>query len=185
MNFSTRPDRAPIIELPGLLQKGDPLPGQKNILWRALATLKHAYALLVFETPARWSGMDRLIKRLEDSGQSLEKHLAKVSGRAANREILVHMLRIERSGQRRLCVALGEPLCEDLDDTRPLAQNWPLLVEAYKRARKETISLCKSIRMARIDPKTRIPHQQYGDISLLGWLYYLHLYAAVESMRIY
>lgn len=185
MNSSNRPGAKPIPESPGPLLPGDPLPAQKNILGQALASLKHTYALLVFDTPAMWSGIDRLIKRLEISGQSLEKHLAKVSGRAANCEILVHMLRIERFGQRRLCVALGEPLCDDQDDTLPLARNWPLLVDAFKCARKETISLGKSIRMARIDPMTRIPHQQYGDISLLGWLYYLNLHAVVESIRIH
>lgn len=185
MNSSSYPDRTSPIATSTPLGKGDPRPGQKNIFWQTLSSLKHAYALLVFEMPAVWSGMDRLINRLEVSGHSLEKHLDKVSGQAANREILVQMLRIERSGQRRLCVALGEPLRDDLEDTRALAHNWPQLVDAFKRARKETVSLCKSIRMARIDPKTRIPHPHYGEISLLGWVYYLHLHAAVGSLRIH
>lgn len=146
---------------------------------------RRSYTSLVIETPALWSGMDRLIKTLDRSGQSLDRHLRGVKGRTINQQTLAHIINIERWAQRRLCVALGEPLCEDPGENNlPIFPGWIQLVEDFHTARKETISLGKSLRMAGINPKTKIPHHQLGDLSILGWLYYINIQANLESIRI-
>jgi hypothetical protein len=83
-------------------------------------------------------------------------------------------------------VALGEPLLqEEYNDYRPLETDVPTLRAVFQATRQETVSLCKSLRMAGVDPETRILHNQFGEISLLGWLYYLIFHAGIESRRIY
>jgi len=147
--------------------------------------LQRAIAHLIIEQPARSLGIDRLITRLEKSGQKLEKRFASMDGRLKNQEIITHVIGIERWGLRRIRVALGEPAVdEEYDAYCPTAQDWPGLQASLRAARQATIAMGKTIRMAGVDANTRIKHNQFGEISLLGWLYYLEKHANLESMRI-
>jgi hypothetical protein len=153
---------------------------------RTLQAIQHFIALLIIELPARAAGLDRLITRLEKNGQALEKRFLKTNDRPANQQILTHMIGIERWGQRRLRVALGEALVpEEYDHYRPEQQDWRKLQETFLSVRQETVSLGKSLRMAGVDPNTSIHHNQFGEISLLGWFYYLNLHASIESFQIH
>lgn len=149
-----------------------------------VGSVRSAVAALVIELPARWMGMDRLIQRLEKDGKTLGQRVA--AGRPSNAAVLAHMIGIERWGQRRIRVALGEPLSvEEYDRYRPAETDISALRSIFQNTRQGTISLCKSLRMAGVDPQTRILHNQFGEISLLGWFYYLCLHARIESLRIY
>lgn len=153
---------------------------------RTLQVIQHLIALLIIELPARIAGLNRLITRLEKNGQALEKRFLKINDRAANQQILTHMIGIERWGQRRLRVALGESLVtEEYDHYRPAQQDWRMLQQTFLSVRQETVSLGKSLRMAGVDPNTRILHNQFGEISLLGWFYYLNIHASIESLQIH
>ena len=156
-----------------------------SIIHQALGGLRRAFAGLILEAPARRAGIDRLIKTLEKSGQAIEQSAARTSARPSNFDTLAHIIGIERWGQRRMRVALGEPLAlEEYDGYRPEEKNWLALREQFRTTRQETISLCKSLRMAGVDPSTRVPHNQFGEITLLGWLLYLTQHAKIESMKI-
>lgn len=156
-----------------------------NILGQTLQGAKQGIAHILIELPARSTGMDRLIQRLELSGQQLSKKIRAIKGRPTNQKTLAHIIGIERWGQRRLRVALGEPfILEEYDSYRPTTQDWDQLLQTFHATRQETISLCKSLRMAGVDFSTRIQHNQFGEISLLGWLFYLHIHASIESARI-
>jgi len=151
-----------------------------------ISGLRSAAAALIIEFPARWIGFDRLIQRLEKGGRALDRRAASTGKRPANAAVLAHIIGIERWGQRRMRVALGEPLLqEEYNDYRPLETDVPTLRAVFQATRQETVSLCKSLRMAGVDPGTRIYHNQFGEISLLGWLYYLIFHAGIESLRIY
>lgn len=142
-------------------------------------------AKIFIERPARRMGIDNLITRLEKSGQKLEKRLAGVSGRQKNQEIIVHVIGIERWGLRRMHAALGEPVTdEEYHAYCPAERKWPQLLDSLRATRQATVAMGKTIRMARVDANTRIYHNQFGEISLLGWLYYLDIHARLESMRI-
>jgi hypothetical protein len=161
-------------------------PGSIVIIERALSGLRRAAASLIIELPARWTGIDRLIERLEKSGRSLEKRAAAAGARSSNAEVLAHIIGIERWGQRRLRVLLGElGTLDEYDFYRPKEKDLAALRTIFQTTRQETISLCKSLRMAGIDLGARVLHNQLGEISLLGWLYYLNLHARIESQRIY
>jgi hypothetical protein len=95
------------------------------------------------------------------------------------------MIGIERWELRRIRVALGEPVInEEYDAYRPAEQDWSQLRASLRSARLATIAMGKTLRMAGVDANTRIMHNQFGEISLLGWLFYLDLHARIESMRI-
>lgn len=159
---------------------------QTLIIDQGLSGLRSAAAAVIIELPARWTGIDRLIRRLEKDGAALNKRAAAAADRPSNAAVLAHIIGIERWGQRRMRVALGEPLLSDEYDTyRPAETSVPALRAAFLATRQETVSLCKSLRMAGVDPRTRIHHNQLGSISLLGWLFYLTVHAGVESLRIY
>lgn len=140
---------------------------------------------LFIEMPARMSGFDRLILNLEKTGRGIEKRIVAAGDRPNNREALAHIVGMERWGQQRLRVALGEPLViDEYDGYMPENETWPELQQSFRATRQVTVSLSKSLRMARVDPGMRIKHNQFGEMSLLGWLYYLNLHANLESIRI-
>lgn len=147
--------------------------------------LHHAVAQLFIELPARRLGINGLISRLEKSGSKLEKRLTTARARQENQAIVTHMIGIERWGLRRIGVVLGEPAVDEgYDDYCPADRDWSQLLASLRSARLATIAMGKTIRMAGVDSNTRVMHNQFGEISLLGWLYYLELHASWESMRI-
>lgn len=153
---------------------------------QALDGIRRVFTGLLLERPGKKAGIDRLIESLEKSGLAIEKHVAKAPASPSNIETLAHIIGIERWGLRRLRVALGEPLMlEEYDAYRPTVKDWQALREAFHAARQETISLSKSLRMAGVDPSAHVPHNQFGDVSLLGWLVYLNQHANIESKKIY
>jgi hypothetical protein len=157
----------------------------KRFFQNAAAAILHRIAILIIDFPAGRLGIDRVIAGLERSSLSIDRRLEKVRARPENLETLTHVIGIERWGQRRVRVALGEPLSIDEHDSYlPDYQDWSQLCQTFRAVRQETISLSKSLRMAGVDTATRIFHNQLGDISLLGWLFYLDLHAALESRRI-
>lgn len=156
-----------------------------SILTNGFSSIQHAYAVLFLELPARVMGINRLIRQLEKFPLTFEKKAAVIKGRPGNIEILAHIIGIERWGQRRLRVALGEPLIlEEYDFYRPDEKDWQRLLDTFHNVRQETISLSKSLRMAGVDPMMRIMHNQFGEINLLCWLFYLDVHAFLESARI-
>lgn len=141
---------------------------------------------LLIERPARRRGIDGLLTSLENTGRALEKRASAATGRPRNMQALTHIIGIERWGQRRLRVALGEPTVADLYDSyRPDCKHWDELLDAFRKSRQETISLGKLLRMVGVDPTATVEHNQFGPLTLLGWLYYLDLHAKIESLRIY
>lgn len=146
--------------------------------------VQHWMAFLLIELPARRIGMDHLIERLEKSIGLLDRRILAASRRPRNQDILAHMIGIERWGQRHLRIALGESQhLEEYDAFRPSGKAWNELYDALRSSRQSTVRLSKSLRMAGVDPATPIPHNQFGEISLIGWLYYLNLHANIESLR--
>jgi hypothetical protein len=98
---------------------------------------------------------------------------------------LSHVVGIERWGQRRLQVALGEPLLMDeYDNYRPARDlDWQGLQAEFQATRRETIALAQRLEQAGAEA-TRVNHNSFGDLSVRGWLYYLGRHADLESRRI-
>jgi hypothetical protein len=101
-----------------------------------------------------------------------------------NRRILSHIIGIERWGQRRLRVFLGEPFVdEEYNSYRPPREmSWSELRTQFRETRTQTLTLIDPIAAA--DPGgQRVYHNQWGLLSARGWLNYLDVHARGESFK--
>jgi hypothetical protein len=127
------------------------------------------------ERHARGRSIEQLAAELEASGGALDARLAGVSDTPGNRAAVAHWVGIERWGQRRLRVALGEPFLDDghhpykPDEASGIAA----LRRALASARAETLDLVRALQEAGVDPATTVRHNDLGDLTIAGWLAYL------------
>lgn len=138
---------------------------------------------LMIEGPAKRQGLDGVTSKLEQSAKNLNTRLQTIPDTQSNRNTLRHIIAIEKWGQRRLKVALGEPLLDDENHTyKPSEQSsWEELKSLFGITRLETLAIAR--KLAKADPLQTVPHNQFGPLSLLGWLRYLTTHAALESKR--
>lgn len=138
------------------------------------------------ERPARKATWEQQLANLEAGGAALQARLAAAPDLLRNREMLRHIIGIERWGQSRLRTALGAPLIMDeYDGHRPdEGQSWAALREGFAATRAGTLALARELQAAGIDRARPIPHNQMGSITVGGWLQYLKFHARLEGMRI-
>ena len=142
-------------------------------------------AWLLLKRPTRNRTLASLADSCERHGQQLAADLADRADNEANRTQLSHIIGIERWGQSRLAVALGEPLQRDeYDGYRPdPATPWADLVARFSEIRAETVDLARRIETAGA-ANTPIPHNQFGALDPRAWLYYLTYHADQEAKRL-
>lgn len=148
--------------------------------------LKKAITYILLERPYRKKELPQIAGILERSGSRLEQKMRRLDETDRNRIVLRHIIGIERWGQRRLQVALGEPLAQDeYDDYRPERQAaWQDYLADFHHTRARTVSLAHDLHEARVKLSRAIPHNQYGDLTVRGWLRYLEMHAKLESRRL-
>lgn len=137
------------------------------------------------ERRARGRSLPGLAERLERSGRELEARLERASLDPAGREKIRHVVGIERWGQRRLRVLLGDPFDggghrpfrpDDADDAA--------LRAAFADTRVATVALARDLAAAGVDPARSVPHDDLGELSARGWLVYLDGHAKIELARV-
>lgn len=138
------------------------------------------------ERPARRAGAERLAERLEASLPPLAARFAAAADEAAAATTLRHVIGIERWGQRRLRVALGEAAYvrdehhgDKPSDTLPLAA----LVDELRATRAETVALGHRV-AAEGRSGVAVEHNAMGSLTGAGWLRYLQLHGDLESRRV-
>jgi hypothetical protein len=138
----------------------------------------------VMEQPAKRQGLTKLTQNLSDSGEALHRDLERIEDSDKNRNQLRHIIALERWGQRRLRVALGEPFVKDDNHTyKPSAETpWTVLKEMFSATRAETVTLAEELKAKDITQK--VLHNQFGPVSVLGWLRYLETHARLEGKRL-
>lgn len=141
---------------------------------------------LFFERPARKRSLSELAHDLDASGQKITARIGAFRETLPNRIQLMHIIGIERWGQRRLQVALGEtPLLDEYDDYRPDSSlTWDELRTSFGETRRETLQLAHTLIDQDVDGATLVRHNQFGPLSIRGWLRYLNVHANIESRRI-
>ncbi len=149
-------------------------------------TIVGAIASLILERPARKQTVAEFIAKLEESGRAIEARAAKAADTPGNREQLAHIAGIERWGQRRLRVFLGEPYVQDeYDGYRPAADlNYAQLQDFFHVTRQETVQIARRIAAAKVPDAATAPHNFMGKLSVRAWLRYLDMHAGTESKRI-
>lgn len=148
--------------------------------------IQSAVTGLLLERPGQKRTIDEHATALDRLGMELQALYAAAPDTPANREQLRHIIAIERWGQRRLRVFLGEPPDdEDSNAYRPPADlDWETLQTLFAETRAETVRLATALAQAQPDPSATVTHNQYGKLTVLGWLHYLGAHASLESKRI-
>jgi hypothetical protein len=151
-----------------------------------MSLLQRMIVNLLLERPARRLGVDKLQDNLRTSGERLAEHFARITPDERGRALLRHIIAIERWGQNRLRVALGQPLVIDSSqDYKPeAALPWDALVGTFKATRQETLELAQQLVQQHVAFETTVVHNQFGELSLLGWLRYLHVHASLEAKKL-
>ncbi len=150
-----------------------------------LRTIMNAGAGLVLERPTRRKSLPELAEALAKSAQKVEASLAKLPDSAMNRRVLSHIIGIERWGQSRLRVFLGEPLVMDeYDGYRPPRDaSWDELRQAFTDTRRRTIELVHQLQAAASPLDKKVPHNQFGPLTCRAWLRYLDIHARSEARK--
>ncbi len=133
--------------------------------------------------PLSYAGLD---ERLQRSGAYVERKMANAPDLPRNVEAAKHIVGIERWGQRRLRVALGEALVMDeYDSYRPeTLNNLPALTEQFRLARNDTRQLLKQLQEAGVSLEKEIPHNELGPTTVRGWFIYLAQHGSRDSLGI-
>lgn len=140
----------------------------------------------VLERQARGRSVGALVEALERSGQEVAARLGAAPHTPHNREVANHIVGIERWGQRRLRVALGEPPVSDSyrGYRLPEGTDMDALRSAFESTRRGTLDLARRLGAAGLDLSTRVRHNDLGPLSVRAWLVYLEGHAKRESTRI-
>jgi hypothetical protein len=130
--------------------------------------------------------LDDFPARLEASGAKIRARLDKLNDSDVNRRVLNHIIGIERWGQRRLKVALGEPFIQDeYNGYRPARETaWETLKMQFAETRAETVALARTLAAQPDAASKRIRHNDYGNLLVGGWLNYLRTHAELESRKL-
>ncbi len=140
---------------------------------------------LLLERPGRKVALSDWAQKLTKSGAAIDRRAAKTKTARAG-DTLRHITTIERWGQHRLQVALGEPFVQDeSDDYAPAAApDLATAREIFRATRQTTVALVDKLAAAKVDPQLTILHNQMGPLTVRGWLSYLNTHANLESLRI-
>jgi hypothetical protein len=127
--------------------------------------------------------IEDLATDLQTSTETLSKYFASVTDNETARKWLNHIIGIERWGQRRLRVALGEPFVRDeYDGYRPPRETtWAQLQNDFRTTRAETAALAQRLRDK---AEVRIEHNTWGNFTVRGWLRYLYMHATLHKLQI-
>ena len=148
-------------------------------------TLTGAVSGLLLEQPLKNKDMAEIAQELDLAGGRLKDTFAAAKDNPDNRRLLSHIVGMERWGQSRLRVALGEPLTMDeYDDYRPPREApWPALQDAFSETRQQTVALVRQLGQAQV-ANIKVPHNQFGPLSVRSWLRYLDLHANLEAKKL-
>lgn len=141
---------------------------------------------LIVDLPAQKTSLRESAQRMKASGETILAHIAAVPDTEENRQQLRHIIGIERWGQSRLRVPLGEPLKHDEYDNYapPSSHSWETLQADFQETRQQTLLLIQALMEANSQDHGAILHNDLGKMTVHGWLRYLGIHAKMESQRI-
>ncbi len=123
---------------------------------------------------------------LAQSGAVVDNRFSSARPTDKNAAVGAHVIGIERWGQSRLRVFLGEPLVMDeYDGYRPPDDMTVTeMITLFRETRAETVHLAESLAKSSVPDTAVVPHNQAGDLTVRGWLAYLDGHSTRESSRL-
>jgi len=148
-------------------------------------TLVHTVADIVVERPGRAKTLDQWATALEKSGQAIDQRAAAAKNPERAQAVLRHNSGIERWGQTRLRVFLGAPVVRDEYDSYQPGTDLSLDGQraAFGETRRETIDLVRQLQQANVPDDATVMHNDFGPLTVRGWLRYLDMHATIESKK--
>jgi len=145
----------------------------------------HMGGKLFIEMPAARKSLSDLQQDLEHGRNVILERATGAGDNDYHRKVLNHIIGIERWGQSRLKVFLGEPFIHDeYDGYRPPKETSYIdLQRQFDETRQGTLHLAVELATTPVDPSRRSMHNMFGPLTPRGWLYYLYFHANAESMR--
>ncbi len=140
---------------------------------------------VVFEWLGKGVPTADLAAELEASGKRNLQQLMEKMPTKHNYNLLNHLIGIEKWGQQRLKVALGESefVLDEHDEYRPeFGLSWNELQDVFSQTRLDTLDLAEQISVADCGDR-RVLHNDFGEISANHWLFYLRLHANGELWK--
>lgn len=127
-----------------------------------------------------------LTKQLETSNQLIANKLAAAADTEFNRGQVRHVIGIERWGQNRLKVALGEPFkAEEHDGYLPNNdQTISDLAAMFTQTRQETLAIAKQLANIPNVETQVVVHNAMGDMTVRSWLQYLDIHGPFELRKV-
>ncbi|MDV6374870.1 DinB family protein [Deinococcus arenicola] len=141
----------------------------------------------VLEAPAGRSSYTDLGQSLERAGTALAGRGARAGDTPANREVLGHIIGIERWGQNRLRMALGKKLYESdsYQTYRPAADtSLAELRDLLSQTRSGTVDLARQLHVSPPEEGATVNHNGLGPLTAKAWLRYLTQHADLESRKL-
>lgn len=149
--------------------------------------VKELLVAQVLERPAGRLSFSDLGQGLERGGTFLAQRAARAADTDANRAVLTHIIGMERWGQERLRVVLGE---RDFvrDEHHPYkpgpGARLRELQDLLLQTRSRTVDLARQLHAAPPLEGVTVEHNGLGPLSPKAWLRYLTQHADLESRRL-
>lgn len=141
----------------------------------------------VLEAPAGRSSYTDLGQSLERAGMHLAGRAARAADTQANRDVLIHIISIERWGQNRLRALLGQRKFEP-DEARayrpPQDTSLAELRSLLSQTRSGTVDLARQLHARPPQDDLTVAHNSLGPLTAKAWLRYLTQHADLESRRL-
>ncbi len=143
-------------------------------------------ANFILRNPAKRRTLSQQLAALTTADKQMQHRLAKAAANEGNKEVVRHIIGIERWGQRRLRTFLGDPPGNDeYDPYRPHTDlDWLALCAELHQTRQQTIALGQQIRERHIGDEVVVNHNNSGPMTAREWLYYLGYHGRLEMLRI-
>ena len=141
----------------------------------------------VLEAPAGCSSYTDLGQGLERGGTALAGRAARAADTPANREVLAHIIGIERWGQDRLRAALGRGAyqADSYHAYRPAPDaSLTDLRNLLSQTRAGTVDLARQLHASPPGDGDTVNHNGLGPLTAKAWLRYLTQHADLESRRL-
>jgi len=151
------------------------------------AELKSFVVAQLLEGPAARLSYTELAQRLERGGLTLAGRAARTADTDANRGVLTHIIGMERWGQNRLRVALGQQafVRDEHHPYKPGAgTTLRELQDLLSQTRAQTTDLARQLHAAPPVEGTAVEHNGLGPLTPKAWLRYLTQHADLESRRL-
>jgi hypothetical protein len=145
-----------------------------------------AAAGVFIEQPGRGKSLAEWKQALATSGAAIDARAATAKDPVQASKLLRHISGIERWGQCRLRILLGEPtVADEYDGYRP-ASDLSLDEQRtfFRETRATTLVLVDQLQAAGISDDASAPHNDFGPLTVRGWLRYLDMHATLESKKI-